>query len=206
MDILLTILAFLVAIMVHEIAHAYMADRLGDPTARIQGRLSLNPLVHLDWIGSVLVPGFLILAGFPLVFGWAKPVMFDPYNLKRPRQDTALISLAGPVSNLLLAIGLAIVLQFFPLALFWLEPFVRINVILALFNLIPIHPLDGGKILIGLLPRETAWEWDQTLNKYGLFILLLLIFPFAGRSILSLFLYPLINLVLGVLLPGGSLV
>ncbi len=204
--VLVTILAFVVAMTIHEFAHALAADRLGDPTAKIQGRLSLNPLAHLDILGSVLVPGFLILTGSPILFGWAKPVQFDPYNLKNPRKDAALISLAGPLSNLLLALVLALVIRLFPFSIMWLAQFVVINVILAIFNLIPIHPLDGGKILVGFLPREVAWEWDQLLNRYGLLILLALIFPFGGQSLLSLFLYPIINLLLGLFLPGNQIV
>src|SRR3990167_7753359 len=100
--IIIWILAFAITITIHEAAHAWMADRLGDPTARVGGRLSLNPMAHVDIYGTVLVPLMLIFIGSPFVFGWAKPVMFDPYNLKNPRKDSAFISLAGPFSNFLL--------------------------------------------------------------------------------------------------------
>jgi len=206
MEILITILAFVVAITIHEFAHALVADKLGDPTPKIQGRLSLNPLAHLDPLGSVVIPAFLILSRSPIVFGWAKPVQFDPYNLADPRRDAAAISLAGPVSNLFLAALFAVILRVAPISLGVLAPFVIINVILAIFNLIPAHPLDGGKILVGLLPRQAAWEWDQLLNRYGLLILLLLLFPFGGRSLLSVVLFPVVNLVLSFLLPVGQLV
>ena len=109
--LLITILALVLAITIHEAAHAFAADRLGDPTPRIQGRLSLNPLAHLDWIGSFLVPAFLIFSGSPLLFGWAKPVQFDPYNLEHPRRDSALISFAGPLANLLLALLFGLIFQ-----------------------------------------------------------------------------------------------
>src|SRR3972149_7760423 len=108
MDILASIIALGIAITVHEAAHAWMSDRLGDPTARLMGRLSLNPIKHIDLYGTVLVPLLLIIARSPLLFGWAKPVMFDPYNLKNPRKDGALIALSGPVSNMIVAVLLSI--------------------------------------------------------------------------------------------------
>jgi Zn-dependent protease len=192
--IIIWIIAFIVAITLHEAAHAWMADRLGDPTPRLTGRLSLNPAVHYDRIGTTLLLGlvFLRAIGVPVIpFGWAKPVRFDPYNLKNPRRDSALISLAGPLSNITLAAILAIVLRFthtplsplLPLTKFFV-PIIMLNVILAVFNLIPIHPLDGGKIFIGLLPPDQAIEADQFLNKYGLIILFMLIF---WRNLSSLF-------------------
>src|SRR3989338_8349842 len=155
------IFAFVVAITIHETAHAFMADKLGDPTARLMGRLSLNPLVHYDPIGTSLLLGlvFLRALGFPVIpFGWAKPVQFDPYNLKNPRRDSALISLAGPVSNLLLAILLSLVLRFMISGFLvdLLYPIITLNVVLAIFNLVPIHPLDGGKIFVGILPEKDA--------------------------------------------------
>src|SRR3989344_1475312 len=212
MIIILWILAFAVAITIHEAAHAWMADRLGAPTPRLQGRLSLNPLVHYDPVGTTLLLGlvFLRALGFPVIpFGWAKPVVFDPYNLKNPRRDSAIISLAGPISNLLLAILLSLVLRFI-ISGFLVDlvyPIITLNVVLAIFNLIPIHPLDGGKIFVGILPEKDAYEADLFLKRYGMFILFFLIFPTVrGTSPLVLVISPIINFILGILLPGSSLI
>lgn len=212
MEIFGWIIAFVVAITFHEAAHAWMADRLGDPTARLMGRLSLNPLVHYDPIGTtlLLVLVFMKALGAPVIpFGWAKPVRFDPYNLKNPRRDSALISLAGPVSNLTIALISAIVLRVamtpfssFTWVAYIFAPLVVLNVILAVFNLIPIHPLDGGKILIGLLPEKDAHEADIFLQRYGMIILFLLIFPtFGGTSPLSALIGPIVDFILKILLP-----
>lgn len=200
--LLIFILAFLLSLSIHEAAHAWMADRLGDPSARLAGRVTLNPLAHLDPLGSLL-PLFLIMTGSPVVFGWGKPVPFDPFNLQRPRRDAALISLAGPGANIILAIFLAIVVRFTNLG-FILTPIIILNVAWAIFNLLPVHPLDGGKVLIGFLPHQLAYQWDDFLKRYGIFILLLLIFPLFGQPLLFMILSPLINLFLSILLPGNS--
>src|SRR5258708_2091650 len=202
MSILILAISLLIVITVHEAAHAWMANYLGDPTARLMGRLSLNPLVHLDPMGTLV---FIIteIAGFP--FGWGKPVPYDAYNLKNPKRDAALISLAGPASNLILASILSLVFRFYPLPI--LEPLISLNVALAVFNLVPIHPLDGGKILVALLPEGEGRQYDLFLNRYGVFILLFLIFPIVnGQSLISIIISPLINFLLAIFLPGQGVV
>lgn len=198
--------ALLAAVTVHEYAHAWMSDRLGDPTARFSGRLSLNPLAHLDPIGTLMLLFFR--------FGWGKPVPVDPYNLRHPRRDAALISFAGPAADLILATALAIIIRAPHLGLgslaiiieVVLKRFIVWSVVLALFNLIPIHPLDGSKILIGLLPQDLAYKWEEILEQYGMIILIFLLFPIFGPSPVSLILSPIVNLVLALLLPGTPLV
>ncbi len=213
LSIVYLIIGFLVAITVHEAAHAWMADRLGDPTARAKGRLTLNPLAHLDIYGTVIVPLLLIFLGSPIVVGWAKPVEYDLYNLANPKRDAALISLAGPVSNLIIATLSALFLRL------TLAPFssvvalsglfyslILVNVGLAIFNLIPVHPLDGGKILIGLLPKKEAYELDIFMRRYGLVLLLFLLFPiFGGNSLISIVIYPIINVILRLFIPGNPI-
>lgn len=188
--------ALVICIDIHEFAHALVADRLGDPTPRLAGRLTLNPLAHLDPIGTIMLVLFR--------FGWGKPVIFDPYNLRNPRRDSALIALAGPVSNLSLAALLSLAAKFIPLNGFWAAFFfalITINVVLAVFNFLPIHPLDGGKILIGLAPKDVAKDWDQMLHRYGILILLLLILPlYNGMSPLFALMNPVISFILNLLI------
>ena len=200
MTILFLVVAFLIAITVHEAAHAYMADKLGDPTARVQGRLTLNPIVHLDLYGTVLIPLFLMIIGSPFVFGWAKPVPVDPYNLKDPRKDSALISLAGPLANMILATIAALLIKFIgPVDFLYI--LVQYNVVLAVFNLLPIHPLDGGKVLVGILPTKESHDVNRFLTTYGNILLILAIFPiFGGVSIVSRVISPIINAILTLLI------
>jgi len=198
---LIFVLAFLIAITIHEAAHAFVADKLGDPTPRLAKRLTLNPIAHIDLYGTVLIPLFLIFVSSPFIFGWAKPVPVDPYNLANPKKDSALISFAGPLTNILLATILALFMRFG----LWNEltlALIRFNVVLAVFNLIPIHPLDGGKILVGILPTKEAHNLDMFLGRYGTILLLFLIFPiFGGTPLLSRIISPVINLILNLLIP-----
>ncbi len=159
----ITLVILLLSIIIHEVSHGYMADYLGDPTARLQGRLTLNPLKHIDPVGSILVPILTSMAGF--TFGWAKPVPYNPYNLKNKRQGEFLIAAAGPVSNLVIALIFGTMIRFaIPVALsgsVFAQQFINIttyivliNIILAVFNLIPIPPLDGSKLLFSFFPQQ----------------------------------------------------
>ncbi len=193
----------LLAITVHEFSHGWMANRLGDDTARLAGRLTLNPLKHLDLVGTL---AFVITR----LIGWAKPVPVNPHNLKDPKRDMLWVSLAGPGSNMLLAIGSAIVfhgLQTIPISsslganlmlpLYYMAQIsVSINVALAIFNLIPIPPLDGSKILMGLLPLKQALSYAR-LEPYGFIILILLIMTDAFDILLFPLIRGAINLFLG---------
>lgn len=176
--------AILVGLTFHEYAHGLVAEKLGDKTARFAGRLTLNPLPHLDPIGFLL----LILAGF----GWAKPVPVNPYNLRGDRRTgLMLVSLAGPATNILLALGATLALSFFGPAspiVAWLDPLIWINLVLAFFNLLPIPPLDGSKILAGLLPGASALL--AGLERYGFIILIVLVFSGAISALLSGVIYP----------------
>lgn len=190
----------ILAISIHEFAHAWVADRLGDPTARLAGRLTLNPKAHLDPVGTFL----LLFVGF----GWGKPVPFDPFNLRNPKKDSGLISFAGPASNLLMAVLASILFKFLDvLPIFFptfigaiLFQFIYFNIILAIFNLIPIHPLDGFKVVAGLIPKKYYEDW-LSLEHYGMIFLILLIFPFFGGSPISTLMSPVVNFLLSFLLP-----
>ena len=172
----------IVSLSVHEAAHAWMADRLGDPTARMLGRLTLNPLSHIDWIGTVLFPLIAIYSGFPLI-GWAKPVPVNWGNLRSPRRDFAVVALAGPVSNVLLAVLGVVVFHLLggisgpapDLLIGILARFVFLNVLLSVFNMLPIPPLDGGNVLAGLVPESAARQIDR-LRPWGILILYALMF------------------------------
>lgn len=179
------LVALIMSIVLHEMAHGYAANYLGDPTARLQGRLSPNPLVHIDPLGSVILPALLFLSNAGFLFGWAKPVPYNPYNLNDQRYGEAKVAAAGPAMNIGLALVFAVLLRLAePLGLN--EAFmglaayiVFINILLAAFNLLPIPPLDGSKILPVILPLRAAMKYQElirTVERYGLFVLLIVLF------------------------------
>lgn len=195
--ILLLIVPVLFSISVHEVCHGYVAYYLGDPTAKLAGRLTLNPIKHIDIIG-------LLVLFITRMIGWAKPVPVDPRYFRNPRKDMMWVALAGPVSNMILAIITALILKAFggilggsylyPLV-YMLKIMVMINVGLAIFNLIPIPPLDGGRIIVGLLPQDLAYTWSR-IEPYGFIILLVLIFT----RVIDVVLFPAIIGIINVLL------
>jgi Zn-dependent protease len=178
---ILFIIILIFSVIIHEVSHGYMADYLGDPTARLQGRLTLNPLKHIDPVGSIIVPIITSLAGF--TFGWAKPVIYNPYNLKDRRRGEFLIAIAGPLSNLALAVIFGLLIRFLVSSSGAITPFIEfisyiviINIVLAIFNLVPIPPLDGSKLLLAFLPNQYG-RTRQVLERYGpIFVIILVIF------------------------------
>ena len=187
------------AITMHEAAHGLIAKIRGDNTAYNLGRVTLNPVSHIDPIGTIAIPGLMLLssmaAGFPFIFGWAKPVPVDYNKLKKPRQDMALVALAGPLANFIMAILWAIVAKYITL-----HPHVQgmafygimINIVLMILNLIPIPPLDGSKVVTAFLPQSLAFKYNN-IQRYGFFILLaLIIIPFNGSNLLFYIMKPFI--------------
>ena len=196
------LISLFIALSVHEASHALAADKLGDPTPRLDGRITLNPLAHIDLSGLL----FMLFFGF----GWGKPVQFDPYNLKNPRKDAALISLAGPASNIVFALCLSLILrsfnlvglhQIYTIGFTLLTPLIAVNLTLGIFNLLPIHPLDGFKIVGGILSPDQAHEWFQ-LQRYGMIFLLLLIIPLGAHSMLDTVMGPVQQFILPLFIPS----
>jgi Zn-dependent protease len=207
-------LPVLFAITVHEVAHGYVARRLGDRTAQMLGRLTLNPLKHIDPVGTVLVPLIMLLLPGGFLFGWAKPVPVDYRNLGNPKRDMAIVAAAGPLSNLVMAIGWVLLLRLsvaflntLPWAaqplFFMAQAGVAINLILMVLNLMPVPPLDGGRVLTGMLPNRQAARF-AALEPYGLMIVLALLMT----GVLGRLLLPAIGLLNEILLTlvglGGS--
>ena len=188
-------LPVLLGITLHEAAHAWSASKLGDNTAKALGRVSINPIKHIDLVGTIIIPAVLLLLGSPFLFGWAKPVPVNWSNLKNPRRDSALVAAAGPLANLLMALVWALVAKvghgmgesghFFMLAGF---AGMLVNSVLMLLNLLPILPLDGGRVVQSLLPARLAYNFGK-LEPYGFFILIALL----ATDMLSMVLSPLIT-------------
>ncbi|MGE5242502.1 MAG: site-2 protease family protein [Bacteroidota bacterium] len=198
--IAVAILPLIFAITVHEVAHGWMAKQFGDPTAQRLGRLTLNPLKHIDPIGTVVVPALLlVLGGF--IFGWAKPVPVTWENLRHPKRDMAIVAAAGPAANLLMALIWAVVLRvgvtlgptsWAGIPMQYMGEFgIQINVVLMVLNLIPLPPLDGGRVAVGLLPGPWAWQLAR-IEPFGFFILLALL----ATGVLSAIISPPINIIM----------
>ncbi|MCX6787289.1 MAG: site-2 protease family protein [Candidatus Kaiserbacteria bacterium] len=189
----LTLIILILSVIAHEVAHGYAANSLGDPTARLAGRLTLNPLPHIDLMGSIIIPVLLVITGSPIFFGWAKPVPYNPYNLKNQRWGEALVAIAGSATNILLAIIFGLVVRFgstigFDATMLSLAASIAfINLFLGIFNLIPFPPFDGFTALRAALPWHSSARlahFEQSIRGAGVFslILFLLIFSyiFAG--------------------------
>lgn len=197
---LFQIIILIFSAVIHEYMHGWTADRLGDPTARLAGRLTLNPLAHLEWFGSIILPGLMLISGMPFVFGWAKPVPYNPYNLRDRRWGGAKVALAGPLANFIVAIFFGLLLRFLPFVSLTFSGLIAlivyINLVLMIFNLLPIPPLDGSKILAPFLP--VAWrEKYLSLERFG--FIFVIIFAWFGFS----YLLPLIDSLFSLLAGTG---
>ena len=186
--LLIWVIPVLFAITVHETAHGWVASKLGDHTARMMGRLTLNPIKHIDPVGTILVPALLYLSSAGFLFGWAKPVPINFSALRSPKKDMLWVALAGPGVNLLMAIGWLIVIAIantlnIPFLVLMGGAGIFVNLLLAIFNLLPIPPLDGGRVISSLLPGRLSYQYDQ-LEPYGLFILVGLLFLGVFQNII----------------------
>ncbi len=196
----ISIVILIFSVIIHEVSHGYMADLLGDPTARMQGRLTLNPIAHIDPVGSIIVP--LITSLFGFTFGWAKPVIYNPYNLKNKRQGEFLIAIAGPLSNIVLALIFGTIIRFVAAGQSTMTPFIEvasyivlINIVLAVFNLIPIPPLDGSKLLFAWLPQQYG-RMRILMETYApMFILIVVFFLW---QVISPIIFPIFKLFTGI--------
>jgi Zn-dependent protease len=181
---------FMFALCFHEFAHGWMALKRGDNTAQQMGRLTMNPMAHVDMLGTVILPIFAILTNFGIFFGWAKPVPFNPRNLKNPRIDTFWIALAGPMSNILLAVVSSLVIflmvhsgpgaEWKNAVLTLAAKFIQVNLFLAFFNLIPLHPLDGAKVLARFLPAQINYKLEQYESASGMILMALIVVGALG--------------------------
>lgn len=200
--VIFQIVVLIFSAIIHEYMHAWMADRLGDPTAKNLGRLTLNPIPHIDLFGSIILPFVLVLTGAGFVIGWAKPVPFNPNNLQDKRYGSAKVALAGPAGNLVTALFFGFILRFFSAQLFSINPIIPellsiivfINLLLMIFNLVPIPPLDGSKVIMPFLPYDWQVKFSG-IERYGMF--LILIFVMFGFSIIIPIIYFLFKLIVG---------
>ncbi|MGH7175422.1 MAG: site-2 protease family protein [Minisyncoccia bacterium] len=203
----LTLAILIVSIIAHEVAHGYAAEALGDPTARLAGRLTLNPIAHIDLLGSIVIPALLVISGSPILFGWAKPVPYNPYNLRNKRWGEAIVAGAGVATNLFLAILFGLLARV-ALSAAWsgvapvLELIAFINLFLGLFNLIPFPPLDGYGVLAGALPFSLSYSlrrFEARVRAYGpaALILFLLVFSFVLAAPFYNFVLWLFSLLIG---------
>ncbi|MBU2568332.1 MAG: site-2 protease family protein [Elusimicrobia bacterium] len=193
------------SVTMHEYFHGLVAEKFGDDTARYSGRLTLNPLAHIDFFGTFLLPMLAIITGAP-VFGWAKPVPVDPYRLNNPRKDMIFIGLAGPAINLLIAVASAAIVRIiinietFYFVIPFFQYMIILNVILGVFNMVPIPPLDGSRVLSGLLPPHLAFQYEK-ITPYGFFIVLFLLMS----GILGTVMGPVLNFIVSMLLDISKL-
>ncbi len=189
MEYLILIIALIFSIVFHELAHGIVADKLGDDTPRNSGRLTLNPVSHIDPVGSIMLPLILFLLNAGFIFGWAKPVPINYLNFKNPKRDIMLVALAGPLSNILFALLLTFLLKFWILLDFYVNKdlvllMIRLNIVLAVFNLLPIPPLDGSKIFFNFLP----FPYQLILENWG-FLILIFILIFSPQIIFGIINY-----------------
>ncbi len=198
------VIPFLLAVVIHEVSHGYVAYKLGDNTAKFMGRLTLNPIAHVDIFGTIILPAILLIAHSPVLFGWAKPVPVNFFNLRNPKRDSAYVALAGPASNIIMTLGFALIYHIFVLLPipYIQQPMlltcvygVELNLIFAFFNLIPILPLDGGRILAAFLPSKMAYNFSK-IEPYGMYIVIALIFLGVFNIIYYMLVMPLTNLLL----------
>lgn len=198
MDLIWQLLIFFFAVVIHEYAHGLVASLRGDRTAQYAGRLTLNPLAHIDPLGTIILPILLLATRSPVIFGWAKPVPINYWGLKNPKRDIVLVGLAGPLANICLAAALSLILKFsaaLPLfAVSLIYQAVVVNIVLAVFNLMPIPPLDGSRVAVGLLPSSAARQY-AAIEPYGFIILFILLY----LRLFDYIIWPIVNILLRLL-------
>lgn len=198
MNFILSLGIFLFSVVIHEYSHGLVAFWLGDKTAKYEGRLTLNPLAHIDPFGTIILPIILLISHSPFIFGWAKPVPINYWGLKRPKRDIIWVGLAGPLANIILAVVLSLIIKLnlnLPLfIIIFMAQAIVVNLILAVFNLLPIPPLDGSRVAIGLLPEKIAKHYSY-IEPYGILILIGLLY----FNLIDYIVWPIINTFLTIL-------